>query len=104
MELPELLMMHPVARLVRIEKRKHEARLLFTPTNTACGLDVLGGRFWLPLHKHQPESADVETDRDHVRRHCDIDAFAIGAGKREAFLCLGHLIRAYTRGQLQWFA
>ena len=49
MELPELLEMGAVARLVQIENDNHEARTIVITTDTTSRLDVFRRRFWLAL-------------------------------------------------------
>ena len=72
-EVPEALVVQPVARLVGVEQHQDETGLVRLPTDAARRLDIFGGGLWLALHDHETEPADVEADRDHVggKRHVD---------------------------------
>ena len=52
-ELPELLEMRAVARLVQVKHDNHEARTIVITTDATGRLDVLRRRFWLALNHHQ---------------------------------------------------
>lgn len=67
-KLAEAFIVKPVARLVDVEQRKDQARLVGDTTDAACSLDILGCGLRLPLNDHQPEPTDIQTDRNHVSR------------------------------------
>ena len=67
MVVPEPFVVRAVTRLVDIEKRQHQPRLLVVATHAARCLDVLGMGLRLTKDEHQAEPGDVELHRDHVR-------------------------------------
>ena len=100
-ELAELLEVHPVARLVQVQHREHEAGPGMVAADPAGRLDIFRGRLWLALYDHQPEASDIETNRDHVGCERDIDGFGIPAKDGlETLLRFRDLIRRDARGQL----
>ena len=53
MELPELLEMCAVARLVQVEHDNYKAWAILITADAARRLDVFRRRFWLALNHHQ---------------------------------------------------
>ena len=64
----EALVVGTVLRLVDVKECDDEPRALVVTTHATGCLDVLCVRLWLTEHYHQPETWDVETRGDHVRR------------------------------------
>src|SRR5690606_27920138 len=64
----EALVVAAIARAVDIEERDDQPRTLVVTTHAAGSLDVLRCGLGLSQHRHETETGDVETDRDHVRR------------------------------------
>ena len=96
----EALVVRTVTWTMHVEECHDQAWLVLVSTDSACGLDVLGGRLRLTEHDHQPEARDVQADRDHVRRQRDVYTFLRAVLLREADgqtrLRRGHLVGAFA--------
>ena len=67
------LVVRPVAGLVDVEQRHHQARPLGVAADAAGRLDVLGAGLRLTEHDHQPQPRDVQTHGNHVGGDGHID-------------------------------
>ena len=73
----EMLEMSSIARLVQIKNDDDKTWPIVIAANAACGLNVFCRRLWLPLHHHETEPEDIETDRDHVGRERHVDRVVV---------------------------
>jgi hypothetical protein len=68
----------------------------------ACCLDIFRCGFWLALHQHETQSANVEADRNHVGCERYVDPLCwIRTWFCQGFLCCGDLVGILARSQLQ---
>jgi len=74
----EPLEVRTIARTMDVEQGDHEAGLFGVASDTAGRLDVFSRRLRLTEHHHQPETRDVQADRNHVGRQRDVDVLIVG--------------------------
>ena len=90
--------MGPVAWLRGVVDDEDHA-LGVSTTNPAGSLDVLGGCFRLALNDHEPQPADIKSDRNHVRGEAEINGPAVRISYGKACKTIPHLICVFAAGQ-----
>lgn len=79
----EVLEVASIPGFVDVQQGHHQAGALLVTTDTAGGLDVLGGGLGLRAHDHQTQAGDVYAHGDHVAREGDVNRVALLVDHRE---------------------
>ena len=104
MKLPELLEVHSIARLVKVQYREDKARPRMISTDATCRLNIFGGSLRLTLDNHEPKAADIETNGNHIRRQSNIYGFRFRPKTGiKALFRFRDLVRRDARGELHRF-
>ena len=98
----EGLVVRQIARARCVVQGEHQTRA--TAPDTTCGLDVFRRRLGLTHHRHQAETINVDSDRDHVGRKDDVRCVGIGESSLQGVQFLRDLAGLLARRQLPWIA
>src|SRR5271170_2612297 len=104
MKLPELLEVHSIARLVKVQYREDKGRPCMISTDATRRLSIFRGSLRLTLDNHEPKAADIETNGNHIRRQSNIYGFRFRPKTGiKALFRFRDLVRRDARGELHRF-